>query len=294
MDKNALNLNEYDFGRVRLIATDMDGTFITPACVIPPENRAAAKLCDDCGIHFVIASGRSYKSLGDYIGVEGKNGFIIAHNGARIATAGAKKELMRMPLSMADARFLLELGDKLNVTACVWADEELYVSRKTRFGDLYAQASNTKTYYFDAKDPYFLRTSKEDRSNIDKIYWTARDDGTPWKSGEVAKMIPGSVSCFTSGGGCMEFVDSEVSKGNALKKLCELIGVDIADTVAFGDSENDITLLRTAGFGVAVRNADPAVKAEASFETDSNEECGVAKAIERLFGKEQLRKEYKL
>lgn len=294
MMKDASGSTGYDFGSCELVATDMDGTFITYGAKIPDRNRKAAEICDKNGVHFVIASGRSYKSLGDFIGVEGENGYIIAHNGARIATAGAKKELMRRSLSMDDARFLLDLGDRLSVCACVWADEMLYISRKTRNGELYAEASLSETFYFDAKDPFFLKTTVGDRSNIDKIYWTAFDDGRGWESGEIAKLIPDSVVCFTSGGGCMEFVDKDVSKGSALKKLCELIGVDVAKTVAFGDSENDISLLKAAGLGVAVANADERVKAVAGLVTGTNNDCGVADAIDRLFGKEQLRKKYGL
>lgn len=284
--------NGYDFGSCRLVATDMDGTFITYTAGIPDRNREAAKICDESGVHFVIASGRSYKSLGDFIGVEGKNGYIIAHNGARIATAGAKKELMRTPLKMDDAKFLLDLGDKLSACACVWADEMLFISKKTRLGDFYAQAALAETVYFDAAAPYFLKEITKGRSNIDKIYWTAGDDGTGWKSEEVSKLIPDTVSCFTSGGGCMEFVDSNVSKGNALRTLCGIIGVDVEKTVAFGDSENDISLLEAAGLGVAVENADERVKAVASYVTGTNNDCGVADAIEKLFGKEQLGKKF--
>ncbi|MBQ7445876.1 MAG: HAD family hydrolase [Clostridia bacterium] len=294
MDNETLCGNEYDFGRVKLIATDMDGTFITTGARIPEENRRAARICDESGVTFVIASGRSYRSLGDFIGVEGKNGYIIAHNGARIATAGAEKELYRMPLSMEDAKFLLDLGNRLRVTACVWADEDLYISRRTRNGEIYAQAALAKTVYFDAEDPFFLRDIGDNRSNIDKIYWTANEDGTGWKSNEVAKMIPKTLSCFTSGGGCMEFVDRNVSKGAALKKLCDIIGIDPRDTVAFGDSENDISLLEASGFGVAMENADIRVKAAAKYITKTNNDCGVASAIEEFFGSRQLRKDYGL
>ncbi len=292
MEKGLSGNDQYDFGTVRLIATDMDGTFITCRAEIPDRNRRAAKICGDNGVIFVIASGRSYASLGDFIGVEGEKGYIIAHNGARIATAGAKKELLRTPLLAEDAEYMIDLGHRLSATACIWADEKLYITRRTRPGKLYAEASLAETVYFDARDPFFLRKTPEGRSNIDKIYWTAGEDGTPWISGEISKLIPETLSCFTSGGGCMEFVDRSVSKGNALRTLCGMIGVDIKNTVAFGDSENDLSLIEAAGFGVAMENADPMVKKKASYITGTNDECGVADAIEKLFGREQKRKQF--
>ena len=71
-------------------------------------------------------------------------------------------------------------------------------------------------------------------------------------------------------------------KGAALRSLCEKLGIDIRDTMVFGDGLNDIGMFRAAGLSVAMANADPALKAEADFVTAGNDENGVAAAIRRF------------
>ena len=73
------------------------------------------------------------------------------------------------------------------------------------------------------------------------------------------------------------------TKGRALERLCEMLGIDPADTVAFGDGSNDISLLRAAGCGVAMENAEPAVKAAADRVTGTNDDSGVAMVLEEFF-----------
>ena len=70
------------------------------------------------------------------------------------------------------------------------------------------------------------------------------------------------------------------TKGRALESLCKMLGIDPTGTIAFGDGSNDISLLRAAGCGVAMANAEPAVKAAADRVTRTNDASGVAAVIE--------------
>ena len=71
------------------------------------------------------------------------------------------------------------------------------------------------------------------------------------------------------------------TKGHALRALCDALGLDIRQTMAFGDDTNDLDLLRMAGLGVAMENANPAVKAAADLTTSTNNAAGFAAAVER-------------
>ena len=72
------------------------------------------------------------------------------------------------------------------------------------------------------------------------------------------------------------------TKGQALRALCDALGLDIRQTMAFGDDTNDLDLLRMAGLGVAMENANPAVKAAADVITGTNNAAGFAAAVERF------------
>ena len=80
----------------------------------------------------------------------------------------------------------------------------------------------------------------------------------------------------------IEINSKDATKGNALKKLAEYLDIPISQTMAFGDDFNDITMLKTAGIGVAMGNADEKVKQVADLVTDGCDNSGVAHAIKRL------------
>src|SRR5947208_1537207 len=80
----------------------------------------------------------------------------------------------------------------------------------------------------------------------------------------------------------LELLHPEVSKGAALRRIAHMLGVARDEVIAFGDSHNDLDMLEFAGVGVAMGNASAEVKALADLITDSNEDDGIATALERL------------
>ena len=74
-----------------------------------------------------------------------------------------------------------------------------------------------------------------------------------------------------------------MSKGNAILEYAQIIGVKPDEIIAFGDSENDISMLKTAGLGIAVGNADDCVKASANKVIDTNDNFGVAKFLREIY-----------
>jgi Cof subfamily protein (haloacid dehalogenase superfamily) len=80
----------------------------------------------------------------------------------------------------------------------------------------------------------------------------------------------------------LEILDPRVSKGNAVKQLAEKLSIKQEEVICIGDGENDLSMIEYAGFGVAMANAESVVKEAAQFHTLSNNEHGVAYAIEKL------------
>jgi len=80
----------------------------------------------------------------------------------------------------------------------------------------------------------------------------------------------------------IEINSREATKGRALKKLAEHLEIPVSQTMAFGDDTNDITMLKAAGIGVAMGNADKEVKRAADFVTDGCDDNGVARAIKEF------------
>ena len=108
-----------------------------------------------------------------------------------------------------------------------------------------------------------------------------QEDGTFLYRDEVMQILSEHPEItFLSGGyHNLEFTRAGVTKGNGLTLLCSHLGVDIEETLACGDTQNDIDILKPAAIGVAMENALPEVKEIADFVTRSNENSGVAHAI---------------
>ena len=81
----------------------------------------------------------------------------------------------------------------------------------------------------------------------------------------------------------LEIIPASINKGKALLEVCNRLGINPADTAAFGDSENDIPMIQTAGCGIAMENAEDAVKASANKVTLSNNSDGIAYALRKFF-----------
>ncbi len=80
----------------------------------------------------------------------------------------------------------------------------------------------------------------------------------------------------------IHITNTDVSKGNAMLKLCKFLKIERKETVAIGDKVNDISMIKMAGLGVAMRNASDEIKQIADMVTSSNEENGVAEVLERI------------
>ncbi len=101
----------------------------------------------------------------------------------------------------------------------------------------------------------------------------------------MAREVVGDEALATyAGSPCLEMSAPGVHKAAALAALCARLGIPSAEVVAFGDMPNDITMLRWAGYGVAMANAHPDTLAAADAVTRSNDEDGVADFVERLLG----------
>ena len=121
------------------------------------------------------------------------------------------------------------------------------------------------------------------KQGISKILWSDEPERTAKVQAELPRKLHAEdVTYFTSGPRYLEFVDEKVSKGAALVRLAVQFGTESDAIIAIGDGMNDRTMLEYAGLGIAMGNAPDKLKAVADFITGTNEEDGVAQAIERF------------
>lgn len=127
--------------------------------------------------------------------------------------------------------------------------------------------------------PLFIH---ENQLKVQKMTLNFYPEGDIFKDREeVRKYLESNPAVTTVSGGYnnLEFTRADVNKGVGLQKMAQLLDIPVAQTMAVGDTENDLAIIRAAGVGVAMGNATAAVKSAADYITTSNDEDGVAAAI---------------
>ena len=99
---------------------------------------------------------------------------------------------------------------------------------------------------------------------------------------QIADFLPDSLTVVQTAAFYLEVIPKVINKGQGIRDICSVLGMEPAEVISFGDAANDIPMLKAAGVGVAMGNADAAVKAAADMVTLSNNEDGIAAALEKL------------
>lgn len=266
--------------KYRLAASDMDGTLLDDECNISEENLSAIRAAEAAGMVFTIATGRALCALDRYLSVLGISAPIITYNGAMIVRPDGEI-LYRRDMSEEAALRVWRDGVAADTTMILWSQNRLYSNKDNDIVRRY-RAMSPAPYRLigdGAEDiPYLAR------EGVTKILYC----DTPERIEELRLLKADSasygVTCFKSKPVYLENVDSGVSKGAALLRLCELLGVDRGESVAFGDEANDIDMLRAAGLGVAMANATEPVRSVSDAVTLSNRESGVGAMLRYLIG----------
>lgn len=260
---------------IKLIATDIDGTLVKDGASTLPEGMAEtiAALMDK-GIVFVAASGRSLISLERLFYPIKERIYYAACNGTQ---TGTYKNLMFA--ENLDKKLLKELIEDIR-----------------QYENTVPFLTNADTMYSDTEDEELLTWLAEGyQENITRVQDIARmpDEfvklsvyDKSLRSGETFRGFrekwQGLVSTATAGSMWLDVYKSGVNKGTAIKRLQEHLGITPEETMAFGDQQNDIEMLKAAYHSYAVANALPQVKETARYVTDSNVDGGALKVFRSL------------
>ena len=270
---------------IRIILLDLDGTLLTHDKQLSPGNRAALERAAAMGIWIVPSTGRFYQGMPAVVRELPFVRYAVTINGAQVYDAEEDAVLHRAEIAPAAAERVFDRLDALPVIYDCFLDGWGYMDARH-----YAQIDR-----FIA-DPRVNRMVKELRKPVEDFRGFIRRENRPLQKiqmffrdldrrREALEVLPRDLpdmAVTSSIPNNIEINDSAATKGEGLRFLCRRLGVDIRDTMAFGDGSNDMTMIRAAGIGVAMANADPALRAAADFVTDTNDADGVAKAIARF------------
>ena len=270
---------------VRLIALDLDGTLLDSGKRLSARNRAALEGAAAKGVHVVPTTGRFFGMMPEAIRALPFVRYAITVNGAQVYDRETDTALARAEIPVATAIAAMEVLDGFDCIYDCYQDSWGWMTdAMQRKAELYAP------------DAHYLKMIREFRkpvpelkahlaakgADVQKVMCFARDAADlPTIQGALAARFPELVLTRSTPNN-VEINHALAHKGEAMRRLAEALGFGLENCMAFGDGLNDLTKVRDAGLGVAMANAAPEVLAAAKHTTLSNDDDGVAAAIERL------------
>jgi Cof subfamily protein (haloacid dehalogenase superfamily) len=269
-------------GEIRLVAIDLDGTLLTPEGEVTARNEQAIRAACAKGISVVLATGKSRASARHIVqrldlhmpGVFTQGTTIYDGEGALWHETTIGEETAAGVLRYAEAH-------GLGYTA--YAGERILMPFDSPFRwKMFARYDEPLPEVVGSLLPHV------DELAFNKIVvLDANDDGTTRQAlyagfDERVAGSDGGAHVTQAVESLIEVLPAGASKGVGLQWLLAELGIDAAQVLAIGDGENDIEMVSMVGYGVAMANAHPRLKAVALWETANNQESGVAKAIERF------------
>jgi len=263
--------------KYKLIAADLDGTLMARDAVLSPKVKDAVRRAMEKGVRFTIATGRAFGSALPFAQELGVNAPLICYQGGLIKDhlngRVIYKQSLPLPLAQELIRFTRQRGLHLNVYV---DDGRAYAERMTPEARYYTRIAKAAVY------PVGDMLAFLDRDPMKFIIVLSDEGATKPLIAELGALFSGRMRFVRSYPRFAEGIPLDVSKGHALARLADHLGLPLGETIGIGDNDNDLELVEWAGLGVAMGNASPAVKAAADYIAPPVDEEGVIEVIERF------------
>lgn len=266
-----------------ILALDLDGTLLNSEKHISARNRAALQKAADAGHFIVPATGRALNAMPREVLEQPFVRYVISINGACVSDQQTGRILLRREIALKTALGVLAFAKRYDCMRDVywnhtgWTNREYFENLRYYNSDeeVVRLIQVTRKPIEDIEA--FLREKQAPVQKVQLCFRNMDERAAAWKEIEAAFPEIVVTSSFRNN---LELNAHGADKGLALRFLANHLGLSETDTFAFGDSSNDLAMLRAAGTGVAMGNAADWIKENADTVTDSNENDGIAKYIE--------------
>ena len=268
--------------KYKLICTDMDGTLLNNEKKVSKATLESIKKAHDKGVKIAITTGRifiSAKYYGELLKIQAP---IIASNGAYIREGD--NLIYKCILGIENCRELLKIFNYYELVPHFYTAEGIFAGNSMYTSKFYEKSNSVVPEQFKIK----IKTVENweevfENHQMDILKAVAIDDDINKikKAKEDIKKL-GMYEVVSSFSNNFEVMNKNVSKGRAAKRLTEYYNLNKSEVIAIGDNENDISMIEYAGLGVAMENATDETKKIANYITDSNDNDGVKKIIDKF------------
>lgn len=267
----------------RLIAVDMDGTLLRRDKTVSEKNITAVNSALEQGIEVMIATGRSRAQAGRYIELFPDMRYLISSSGAVVYDMKDDwKKIISNEITPEIAVEILKFANGIDCFPIMSVEgQSVYNAAQAPYASEYglgAYVHEINTYGTGVESVYEWYCEK--LQPVESVSLYCRDESI--RGDIVASLSHLPLYFALPGEPGVEISMKTANKGDALRSLCEQLGISISETVAVGDSDNDIPMLQIVGYAVAPANAAEAVKDVVDFVTaDCDHDC-VAEALEQI------------
>ena len=267
-----------------MIGLDLDGTLLTDRKEITPRTRRVISRAIEEGVVVLVATGRPWMGVPEELREFPGMRYALTSNGARILDVQEGVVLEEHLLPPDSAKKAMRICGKYDTLQEIYFDGQGYApAEKMAKVERYHKNPNMWEYMRKTRIPVddiseFLERENRGLDKVQALFADMDERKRAWRDLESVADI-GLVGSLRYN---IEINAAGVNKGTGLVRLGELLGIRREEIMACGDGDNDTVMLREVGFGVAMANAEEQVKEAADYITLSNEEDGVAEAIEKF------------
>ncbi len=260
----------------KAIASDLDGTLLNSKIELSEYSKEILNAANKKGIEFIISTGRMYRSLVRIIPQMPFCRYAVTTMGAEIYDTHKNERIYSVPLEPENARAVVEYGLKNNLHINIYINNVLYTNSLDKFSDFYLRTTDAPSTLIEGDVLEFIKDKV-----ISKILYITEVEDAPAIQKECIQLfgdkmnVCGSLKMYT------EFSSFNAQKDIAVNWLIEKLGIKKDELIVFGDSGNDVSMLKNTGYACAVANAGDYVKEIADEVVEDNDNDGVAKTVKR-------------
>jgi len=267
------------FMKYKLVVLDVDGTLVNSENEISTQTLTALLKIQQMGVRLVLASGRSpfgLQPLVTKLDMVRNGGYLLSYNGGQIVDVQTGETIFEKRIDVEMIPYIESKAKEGGFTLFTYHKGSLITNDATNqhaleeaeLNGLEIIEAKNFTEYIDFKPCKCVLVS-DDRDAIIRLEKN-------WE-----KRLSGVLDAYRSESYFLEVVPESIDKGNTLAILLEKLKIPAENVIAIGDGRRDYSMIQLAGLGIAMGNAGDSIKACADEVTDSNDNDGVAKAIQK-------------
>lgn len=271
---------------IKAIVMDVDGTLTNDKKEITQKTRETLLKAQKQGVLLILASGRPTTgliNLGTELEMDKNNGLFVSYNGSKAVNFQTKEDIFDEPMTVKEAKAVLEHMKKFDVKPMIDKGEYMYVNNVYDCMIPF-RGEDFNVIKYESRGGNYKLCEIEDLADfvdypLNKILTAGDPEYLEKYYLEMMEPFKDELNCMFTGPFYFEFTAKGIDKAKALDTILKPLNISSDEVIAFGDGHNDISIIKYAGIGVAMENAVSDLKEAADEVTLSNEEDGIAEAL---------------